>query len=60
MEDERYTNIQEAAAHIVRYFSERKFTVDDARRAIDMAGRWITAASTVNVDEKVIAGFGIR
>ena len=44
-----------AAAHIVQYFTEQKFTVDDARNILDIAGRLLTAATTVNADETAIS-----
>lgn len=44
-----------AAAHIVQYFTEQKFTVDDARNILDITGRWVTAATTVNADETAIS-----
>lgn len=46
---------KEAAAELLRYFAEKKFTVDDARDTLDIAGRWVTAATTVNADETVIS-----
>ena len=30
---------KEAAAELLRYFAEKKFTVDDARDTLDIAGR---------------------
>ena len=46
---------KEAAAELLRYFAEKKFTVDDARDTLDITGRWITEATTVNADETAIS-----
>ena len=46
-----------AAAHILAFFSEQKFTVDEAQHILDMAGQWITATTTVNADKQIISQF---
>ena len=46
-----------AAAHILEFFSEQKFTVDEAQHILDMAGQWITATTTVNADKQIISQF---
>ena len=50
-----YIRKKEAAADILRYLAGKKFTVDDAQNTLDMAGRLVTAAATVNADETVIS-----
>ena len=58
---DEWQRLRVAAAHIVQYFTEQKFTVDDARNTLDIAGRLLTAATTVNADETAISaylGFG--
>lgn len=51
---------QAAAADIVRYFTKNKFTVDEAQNILELASRWITAATTVNVDAEAIDSLWFR
>ena len=53
--EKTYIRRKEAAAELLRYFAEKKFTVDDARDILDITGRWVTAATTVNADETAIS-----
>lgn len=46
---EMWQRVQEGAEYIVRYFSEKKFTVADAKRTLDAARRGIEAETTVNM-----------
>lgn len=53
--EKTYIRRKEAAAELLRYFAEKKFTVDDARDILDITGRWVTETTTVNADETVIS-----
>lgn len=52
-----YKRNKEAAVELLRYFAEKKFTVDDAQQVLNMAERGLTATTTVNADETAMADF---
>lgn len=59
-----YRRNKKAAAELLRYFAEKKFTVGDAQRVLNLAQRvlnlaerGLTATTTVNADETAMADF---